>query len=248
MIDASRLKNFAQDARRQLIAEIGVRLDLALNPSSTIAVEHKAAVEKLNDDISSGRKTKESIIDETAYTWFNRIIALRYMDEKGLQNPMAVTPLAGQSLPEMLSIAKSLDFSVFNLTSTQQKEIRNLVLGNKQSANAQEEIYRILFLSVCNEYHKYLPDVFDWIGNYTEMLLPDNLLSENSVVMKVATAISDEDCEDGNIIGWMYQYYISEKKDEVFASKKKIGKDEIPAATQLFTPEWIVRYLVQNSV
>ena len=248
MIDSSRLKNFAQEARRQLMDEISVKLDLALNPASTLAMENREAVAKLKAEIDSKHRTKEEIIEEVAYTWFNRIIALRYMDSRGLQNPMAVTPLEGQSLPEMLTIAKSLDFSVFSISSTKQEQIKNLVLGNTQSSNAQEEIYRILFLSICNECSSYMPEVFEWVGNYTEVLLPDNLLSDNSVLMKATKAITDEDCENSNIIGWMYQYYISEKKDEVMASKKKYGRDEIPAATQLFTPEWIVRYLVQNSI
>lgn len=248
MIDSSRLKNFAQGARKQLIDEVKVKLDLALNPASTLAMENRAAVEKLRAELDIKHRTKDEIIEEVAYTWFNRIIALRYMDSRGLQNPMAVTPLEGQSLPEMLTIAKSLDFSVFTLSDAKKEQIKNLVLGNTQSTNAQEEIYRILFLSVCNDCSAYMPDVFEWVGNYTEILLPDNLLSDNSVLMKAAKAITDEDCENGNIIGWMYQYYISEKKDEVMASKKKYGKDEIPAATQLFTPEWIVRYLVQNSI
>ena len=248
MIDSSRLKNFAQDARRQLMDEVRVKLDLALNPSSTLAMENREAVAKLKNEIDSKNRTKEELIEEVAYTWFNRIIALRYMDSRGLQNPMAVTPLEGQSLPEMLTIAKSLDFSVFSLSFAKQEQIKNLVLGNTQSSNAQEEIYRILFLSVCNDCSSYMPEVFEWVGNYTEVLLPDNLLSDNSVLMKATKAITDEDCENGNIIGWMYQYYISEKKDEVMASKKKYGRDEIPAATQLFTPEWIVRYLVQNSI
>jgi SAM-dependent methyltransferase len=248
MIDSSRLKNFAQDARRQLMDEVRVKFDLALNPSSTLAMENREAVAKLKNEIDSKNRTKEELIEEVAYTWFNRIIALRYMDSRGLQNPMAVTPLEGQSLPEMLTIAKSLDFSVFSLSSAKQEQIKNLVLGNTQSSNAQEEIYRILFLSVCNDCSSYMPEVFEWVGNYTEVLLPDNLLSDNSVLMKATKAITDEDCENGNIIGWMYQYYISEKKDEVMSSKKKYGKDEIPAATQLFTPEWIVRYLVQNSI
>ena len=246
MIDSSRLKNFAQDARRQLMDEVKVRLELALNPSSTIALENKEAVAKLEETLKN--KTKDEVIEEVAYTWFNRIIALRYMDSRGLQNPMAVTPLEGQSLPEMLTIARSLDLSIFNLSPAKEEQIKNLVLGNTQSTNAQEDIYRILFLSVCNEYAEYMPEVFEWVGNYTEILLPDNLLSDNSVLMKATKAITDEDCENGNIIGWMYQYYISEKKDAVMASKKKYGKDEIPAATQLFTPEWIVRYLVQNSI
>lgn len=248
MIDSSRLKNFAQEARRQLMDEISVKFDLALNPASTLAMENREAAAKLKAEIDSKHRTKEEIIEEVAYTWFNRIIALRYMDSRGLQNPMAVTPLEGQSLPEVLTIAKSLDFSVFSISSTKQEQIKNLVLGNTQSSNAQEEIYRILFLSVCNECSSYMPEVFEWVGNYTEVLLPDNLLSDNSVLMKATKAITDEDCKNGNIIGWMYQYYISEKKDEVMASKKKYGKDEIPAATQLFTPEWIVRYLVQNSI
>ena len=248
MIDSSRLKNFAQEARRQLMDEVRVRLDLALNPTSALAMENREAVSKLRYELDAEHRTKEEIVEEVAYTWFNRIIALRYMDSRGFQTPMAVTPLEGQSLPEMLTIAKSLDFSVFSLSSTKEEQIRNLVLGNTQSTDAQGEIYRILFLSVCNECSQYMPEVFEWVGNYTEILLPDNLLSDNSVLMKVARTITDEDCENGNIIGWMYQYYISEKKDEVMASKKKYGKDEIPAATQLFTPEWIVRYLVQNSI
>src|SRR5690606_36884399 len=113
---------------------------------------------------------------------------------------------------------------------------------------AQGEAYRLLLVGVCNYYHKTMPYLFEKIDDYTELLLPLDLRSEDSVLSATRRAMDEETCQNVEVIGWLYQFYISEKKDAVFASKDKVSADDIPAATQLFTPNWIVRYLVENSL
>ena len=125
-------------------------------------------------------------------------------------------------------------------------------LQDRGTEQAREELYKYILIKQCNELGNIIPQMFEKIQDYTELLLPDNLLQEGSVIRKMVTDIDEEDWkEEVEIIGWMYQYYISEKKDEVFAALKKnvkITKENIPAATQLFTPKWIVKYMVENSL
>ena len=123
-----------------------------------------------------------------------------------------------------------------------------LLDGRIPSSNAQNEVYKLLLTGVCNHLHKTFPFLFERIDDYTELLLPDDLTSEFSIIQDIQNGMSKGDCEEVEIIGWLYQFYISEKKDEVFASNEKVKKEDIPAATQLFTPRWIVEYMVQNTV
>ena len=194
-------------------------------------------------------KGYEQVIEEVAYTWFNRFMGLRFM-EVNEYLPTGVRILSsedeGKIEPDVLTkindIEDELDLNLDYVYELQDK-------GTEQ---AREELYKYILIKQCNELGKIIPQMFEKIQDYTELLLPDNLLVEGSVIRKMVTDIDEEDWkEEVEIIGWMYQYYISEKKDEVFAALKKnvkITKENIPAATQLFTPKWIVKYMVENSL
>lgn len=194
-------------------------------------------------------KGYEQVIEEVAYTWFNRFMGLRFMEVNDYL-PTGVRILSsedeGKTEPDVLSkindIEDELDLNLDYVYELQDK-------GTEQ---AREELYKYILIKQCNELGKIIPQMFEKIQDYTELLLPDNLLQEGSVIRKMVTDIDEEDWkEEVEIIGWMYQYYISEKKDEVFAALKKnvkITKENIPAATQLFTPKWIVKYMVENSL
>lgn len=249
----SALERFAQEARIQLQKEVRARLNLIQKGDASIdLIENRNAVNALNKHLEELKGDEDALVEEVAYTWFNRISALRFMDASGYNATLIVSPAEGKTLPEILSEALSgiIDEDVVRSTKDQER-IRALVDGSITSKNPQAEIYRILLVASCNHLNSSLPLLFEKIEDYTDLLLPDDLLSSESIITKTVNAISEEDTASVEIIGWLYQYYISEKKDEVFASfkkGKKAGKDEIPAATQLFTPEWIVRYLVENSL
>ena len=246
----SALERFAKEARIQLKEQVKARLNLILNGDESIdLIENRNAIIELEKALKE--KGEEALIEEVSYTWFNRFSALRYMDARGFNSTMIVSPTEGKLLPEILSDALAGVYDD-DLSNNQKDKIQGLVDGSITSKNPQADIYRILLVASCNALNDSLPLLFEKINDYTDLLLPDDLLSSESIITKTVNALSIEDCEDSvEIIGWLYQYYISEKKDEVFASfkkGKKAGKNEIPAATQLFTPEWIVRYLVENSL
>ncbi|BAK36823.1 hypothetical protein MLP_38090 [Microlunatus phosphovorus NM-1] len=258
------LKSFATWARRELITQVSARLTAVLAPASPERVENQRAVSALERDIASaggGAKGKDAITDRVAYTWFNRIIALRFMDANGYTGIGVVSPAHGQQTgqPEILADAKrgSIDPAVVSNKRTLET-ITGLLDGTRPSADAQGEAYTLLLAEYCRYWHRPMPFMFEREGDYTELLIPANLLAADSILTKAAAALTEEICYDGGdgaggveVIGWLYQFYISERKDEVFAGfkkGKKAGAVEIPAATQLFTPHWIVRYLVENSL
>jgi len=188
------------------------------------------------------------LIDKVAYTWFNRFVALRFMDVNDYQ-PLGVkilSSLQGYTTPEILDDAKRGNLN--EELQVDRRKIGDLLDGRIPSSNAQNEVYKLLLTGVCNHLHKTFPFLFERIDDYTELLLPDDLTSEFSIIQDIRNGMSKEDCKEVETIGWLYQFYISEKKDEVFASKDKVKKEDIPAATQLFTPRWIVEYMVQNTV
>ena len=194
-------------------------------------------------------KGYEQVIEEVAYTWFNRFMGLRFMEVNDYL-PTGVRILSsedeGKSEPDVLTKINDIEDEL-NLNIDYVYELQD-----KGTEQAREELYRYILIKQCNELGKIIPQMFEKIQDYTELLFPDNLLQEGSVIRKMVTDIDEEDWkEEVEIIGWMYQYYISEKKDEVFAALKKnvkITKENIPAATQLFTPKWIVKYMVENSL
>jgi len=243
------LKKFAQMARRQLREQVALRMEQVLSVDSVEVREKQSAVAQLRQQIANS--SKADVVDRVAYTWFNRFCALRYMDANHYTNVGAVSPAAGNTQPEILQEAKAgfVHDDLKNYVNT--KDVFDLLSNAKPSANPQLEAYRLLLVAVCNSYYKIMPFMFEEISDYTELLMPQDLLSENSVLFQLREVLTEEACQDVEVIGWLYQYYISERKDEVFEALKnnqKIEAKDIPAATQLFTPHWIVRYLVENSL
>ncbi|MGI6878033.1 BREX-1 system adenine-specific DNA-methyltransferase PglX [Microbacterium sp. gxy059] len=256
-METAPLKSFATWARRELITQVSARLTAVLAPSSAERVENQRAVAMLERDIAAagGRaKGKDAIADKVAYTWFNRIIALRFMDANGYTGIGVVSPAHGQQVgqPEILADAKrgSIDPAVITNKRTLDA-ITGLLDGTRPSADAQGEAYTLLLAEYCRYWNRSMPFMFEREGDYTELLIPANLLAADSILTRAIAALTEEVCREVEVIGWLYQFYISERKEEIFAGfkkGKKAGAAEIPAATQLFTPHWIVRYLVENSV
>jgi len=248
-MDTSRLKKFAQYARRSLIDQVGSKLEQIIEKESTARRELPQVVEKLDKVLAS--KGKEQLIEQVAYVWFNRFCALRFMDVNQYSRIMVISPIAGQFQPEILAEAKAGHIDEAIVNEQTREKIFGLLNGSVKSRDGQVEAYHLLIVAVCNDYHRIMPYLFERIEDYTELLMPDDLLSGNSILAYTREAMTPEACESVECIGWLYQFYISEKKDQVFADlkkNKKITPDNIPAATQLFTPHWIVRYLVENSL
>ena len=246
-MNTTALKKFAQAARRQLIEQVGARLDLVLQTDSAELREQEKAVKQLQEEIENS--SKETVVERVAYLWFNRFCALRFMDVNRYTRIGTVSPAEGFFQPEILQDAKQghIDDSL----EVDRNKVFNLLGGQTVAADPQQEAYRLLLVAMCNSYHNLMPFMFQRISDFSELLMPDDLLSENSILHLVRTALNEESCRDVEVIGWLYQFYISEKKDQVFAElkkNKKITPENIPAATQLFTPHWIVRYLVENSL
>ncbi len=248
-MDTSKLKKFAQFARRALITQVSAKLESVVAENSAARREHPDAMRKLEAAIA--KDGKDQVVERVAYTWFNRFSALRFMDVNELNPVRIVSPVAGQFQPEILAEAKAGHIDEGRVPDRIRDKVRSLLDGRTPSADAQTEAYRLLIVAMCNNLHKAMPFLFERIDDYTELLLPDDLLSNASILAYVREAMTPDVCEDVEVIGWLYQFYISEKKDEVFAGlkkNKKITAENIPAATQLFTPHWIVRYLVENSL
>ena len=243
-MDTSALKKFAQAARNLLIDQVTAKLAVVIDPASSARRENPAAMKKL--DAAILQTGKAQVIEQVAYTWFNRFTALRFMDVNGYTNPRVVSPEGDATRPEILAEAMA-----GNLPEGAPDTIAALLDGRSPSRDPQGEAYRLLLVHACNAWHKPMPFMFEKVGDYTELLMPEDLLSPTSILARLRDAMPEDDCKDVEIIGWLYQFYISEKKDQVFAGLKKnqkITAENIPAATQLFTPHWIVRYLVENSL
>ncbi len=241
------LKKFAQVARRQLLEQVGARLRLVLQTDSAELRGRERAVAQLKEEIA--KTSQEAVIERVAYIWFNRFCALRFMDVNRYGKIGAVSPAEGFSQPEILQDAKQ--GHIDDELQVDRKKVFDLLGGQVQATDPQQEAYRLLLVAVCNDFGRIMPFMFQQIADYTELLMPDDLLSEKSLLHSVRDALTEETCQDVEVIGWLYQFYISEKKDQVFEGlkqNKKITPENIPAATQLFTPHWIVRYLVENSL
>ena len=271
-MNTSKLQAFATDARRQLMNAVRARLDAALVPNSDAQVDDPRAFDFLQHEIEragGGEEGRRHVVERYAYRWFNRIIAFRYMDVHGFTGTPVVSPAGLTSmngLPEVLAAAKRGEYddsTVFSLRGNDKakERIEGLLSGSIMADDPQGRAYGLLLRSECRFWNRNLPFMFESVvhesGRVDELLMPADLLAEGSVLRNAVEAMTPEDCgvddPSGNveIIGWLYQYYISERKNEVmdgFKKNHKAGADEIPAATQLFTPDWIVRYLVQNTV
>ncbi|WP_418980801.1 BREX-1 system adenine-specific DNA-methyltransferase PglX [Adlercreutzia equolifaciens] len=256
------IKNFCIWARRELMAQValqarrfGIRED-GYDPATADAIEGRPLtaderrqradlIRRLGPvDAPGYKEAYENLVDQAAYTWFNRLIAIRFM-ELNDRLPSHVRMLSaadGAFRPQVLR--EALDVPIEGLDAAQVSELLQ--------ASDDEALFRCLFLAQCRELAACLPDVFEPVGAAMELLLPEGLLRQGSVVQRLVDDIPEEDWREGvEIVGWMYQYYVSERKDEVFASFKKGSKADassIAPATQLFTPDWIVRYLTENSL
>jgi type II restriction/modification system DNA methylase subunit YeeA len=248
-VDTATLKKFAQAARRKLREQVAAQLDRVIKNDSAELREKETAIKELKNEIATS--SRETVIERVSYVWFNRFCALRFMDVNQYTRIGTVSPAEGFTQPEILAEAKQghIDESLKRFITDQR--IFDLLSGRISSKDPQQEAYRLLIVAVCNYYNSIMPFLFEKISDYTELLMPDDLLSDSSILADTRNTLSTETCRDVEVIGWLYQYYISEKKDEVFEDlkkNKKISAQNIPAATQLFTPNWIVRYVVENSL
>jgi type II restriction/modification system DNA methylase subunit YeeA len=245
-MNTNALKKFAQEARRKLLEQVGAKLEYVLHTDTPELREKADQVQKLREAIQ--KTSKEQIIDKVTYTWFNRFIALRFMDANDYQ-PVGIrvlTPKDGYTLPELLDEAKQ--GHIPEELSVKKQRIYDLLDGKIPSSNAQNEAYKDLLIGACNHLNKILPFLFERINDYTELLLPDDLTSELSIIQDIRDGMSIQECAEVEIVGWLYQFYISEKNEELISSKKVYKKDELAPASQLFTPKWIVQYMVDNTL
>lgn len=245
-MNTNQLKKFAQATRKKLLEQISAKLEYVLGNETAELRERARVVAQLKEEVK--RHGKQQIIDKIAYTWFNRFVALRFMDVNEYQ-PLGiniVTALTGQVSPQILQDAMA--GNIAGELNVDKQKVFGLLDGKIKSANAENDAYRLLLIAACNHLHRIFPFLFEQIDDYTELLLPDDLTSQFSLLHDVVEGLTEEDGKQVECIGWLYQFYISERKDEVFASKEQVKKEDIPAATQLFTPRWIVEYMVQNTV
>ena len=255
-METAPLKSFATWARTALIREVAARIAVVLAPASPERVEQPSAVAALEKAVRAaggGDAGRAAVADKVAYTWFNRIIALRFMDAKGYTGTGVVSPQAGVEggQPEILAEAKRGNIDAAIVGTKTREAVTGLLNATRRSEDPQGEAYALLLADYCRHWNRAMPFMFEREGDFTELLIPANLLADDSVLNRAVKILTAHVCQDVEVIGWLYQFYISERKDEVFAGfkkNKKAGVAEIPAATQLFTPHWIVRYLVENSL
>ncbi len=249
------LKEFARKARAALIEQVAARLAYVLLPDSTERRLNAHAVARLERDLE--REGHEALVERLAYTWFNRFSALRYLDLCGLSPVRAVSPAEGReelSLPELLMEAKLGTLPEQLMTDEACRARVDFLLSAQgtEHHNPQGEAYRILLICVCNYWSEYMPYLFRPLDDRMGLLMPDDLLSSKSILSDFRRALTPTVCREGGVetLGWLYQFYVSEKKSAVMEEKRhgKIASADIPAATQIFTPDWIARYLTQNSL
>ena len=253
-MNRNNLEAYAQQARRDFIAAVTGRAafygltaksiepvveqgDVALIGahafSRNVAVSRKRLEEQIRRD------GFEQVMEVMAYTWFNRFAAIRYMELHGYLDHgyRVLSHPEGQDQPEILEHAADVDLPGLD---------REKAVELKLDGSKDEELYRLLLEAQCNALHQAMPFLFERIGDETELLLPANLLHTDSLIRQLVEGIDESAWGQIEIIGWLYQFYISEKKSQVIG--KVVASEDIPAATQLFTPNWIVKYLVQNSL
>ena len=249
------IKNYAMWARRELISEVAKKCAFwgisdgdcpsaaadSIDGRVLTSLEKKQRADLLRQVKAQGF---EQFVETAAYTWFNRILAIRFMEVND-RLPSHVRVLSAQDgafAPQALQ--EALDLPLDALDASKAAEL--------VQAGDDEGLFKLVFLAQCDQLAEYMPAVFDRIGGAMELMLPDGLLREGGVIEQLVSSIQESDWLEGvEVIGWMYQYYVSERKDEVFASfkkGKKAERDAIAPATQLFTPNWIVRYLTENSL
>ena len=253
-MNTTQLSSYAPEARRAFIAAVSAqaaRLRIASKGTADAQVQGDVLLvggQAFPEAIASARKSLverveargfEATMEAIAYTWFNRFVAIRYMELHGYFDHGYRVLSHPDSLrrPEILDHAA--DVNLPSLDRTRAVELK--LVGTKD-----EELYRMLLIAQCNALHQAMPFLFERIGDETELLLPANLLHTDSLIRQLVEQVDEDLWQEIEIIGWLYQFYISEKKDQVIG--KVVKSEDIPAATQLFTPNWIVKYMVQNSL
>jgi hypothetical protein len=259
-MNRTKLKNYAPQARRDFIQAMTDRaafyglaankIDPVLERGDVAVIagrEHPRAVAKKRNALEKRvrqhghewSKGFSQAMEALAYTWFNRLVAARFMELHGYLDHgyRVLSHPEGKPTPEILEHAEHLDLPGLD---------KQTVIDLKIDGSKEAQVYRLLLLAQCNALHSAMPFLFERIDDETELLFPDNLLHSDSLIRKLVSEIDEEDWHEVEIIGWLYQFYISEKKDEVIG--KVVASEDIPAATQLFTPNWIVKYLVQNTL
>ena len=257
-MNKSSLKIFAIEARKELMEKMRTRLEIlgisknGVEKAKVVGkeVEVKGTLYPKESYDSLIRKYKqvgyEELIEESAYTWFNRLTALAFMETNGYIEEKMIFNNGVKNEPAIIDNYYEFEFFK-NLDSDLQKELHNL--KDENTPNSIEKLYSILMEEKCEDLSNIMPFMFKKKGTYSDILFPTGLLMENSLLVRLREEIGEE--APIELIGWLYQYYNSEKKDEVFEGlkkNKKITKENIPAATQLFTPDWIVKYMVENSL
>ncbi|MEW8200305.1 MAG: hypothetical protein AB2777_21970, partial [Candidatus Thiodiazotropha endolucinida] len=208
-METSKLKKFAQFARRSLVEQVSNKLKLVLAKDSVARRESAEAVKKLEEQIKA--HDTEQVIEKVAYIWFNRFCALRFMDVNRYTRIGVVSPAEGQFQPEILAEAKMGHIDEDMVQDEARQQIFALLDGKAPSRDPQGEAYRLLVVAACNFWNKAMPFLFQHIEDYTELLMPDDLLSGNSILAYTREAMTPDTCEDVEVIGWLYQFYISEK-------------------------------------
>ena len=249
------LKLFAIEARKELMEKMRTRLEIlgisknGIEKAKVVGreVEINGSLYPKESYNSLVRKYKqigyEELVEESAYTWFNRLTALAFMEANEYIDEKMIFNNGLKNEPGIID--NYYDFEFFkNLDSELQKELHDL--RDENTANSIEKLYSILVEEKCEELSAIMPFMFKKKGTYSDILFPTGLLLENSLLVRIREEIGKE--APIELIGWLYQFYNSEKKDEIFAKKERISKENVPAVTQLFTPDWIVKYMVENSL
>ena len=254
-MNKSNLKLFAIEARNELMEKMRTRLDIlgitkkGIEKAKVVGreVEINGSLYPKESYNSLVRKYKqigyEELVEESAYTWFNRLTALAFMEANEYIEEKMIFNNGLKNEPGIID--NYYDFEFFkNLDADLQRELHDL--RDENTANSIEKLYSILIEEKCEELSAIMPFMFKKKGTYSDILFPTGLLLENSLLVRIREEIGKE--APIELIGWLYQFYNSEKKDEIFAKKERISKENAPAVTQLFTPDWIVKYMVENSL
>lgn len=261
-MNTANIKKYAPKARQTFIAAVSRQAArLGITASGIAPMELKGDLALINDRafpkaIVNARNALVQLVErngfaqtmeQAAYSWFNRLCAIRYMELKGfLEHGRRVLSHPDQTQHFQI-LDDCLDIDLTSLGSDLDSGLNKARITElKLDGNKDEELYRELLLAQCHALHQAMPFLFEALDDATELLLPDNLTRTDSLIHELVNAIPESGWQDIEIIGWLYQFYISEKKDQVIG--KVVKSEDIPAATQLFTPNWIVQYLVQNSI
>lgn len=246
-MDSNKIKNLAFGARDALRAEVAARIDSVLEPGSPERLDLPEKVRRLDAAIDD--KGMDDVVESTAYTWFNRLCALRFMDAKGYTPVPVVTPRLGATQPAILADAAQGVFDPdFGFSRLVRDRVQSVLAGGSGSgANRTEAAYGELLVAVCDHYAAAMPYLFGEAAA-SSLVMPQGLLAEGSILRRIVEDMDDDECETVEVLGWLYQFYVAERKAEFNGSGRKATADDIAPATQLFTPDWIVKYLVENSL